>query len=285
MIREQIMMRYDALPKMQKKVADFILENPTRAAVMTTTKLGAAIGVSDTTVIRLAYALGYEGFMQFQKRIREDMLAQPERIISEATIDTDHLNEYQRVLTEEIQLLSNMRSNLSNLEQLQVAARHIAAADRVMIFGYYGEHTVAYQLYFMLDALRPYVSYYRENSTGFREIAELNSHSAIISVLYHPYCPGTLELMEQVKKKDPYMITITDSAFSKGAQMSDCTIEIPIIGDAETHINSMTTVTAYINLLARAVKECSRDAVLRRVQTVQSQLVQPKTRYLHLKSY
>ena len=246
MIREQIMMRYDALPKMQKKVADFILENPTRAAVMTTTKLGAAIGVSDTTVIRLAYALGYEGFMQFQKRIREDMLAQPEHIISEATIDTDHLNEYQRVLTEEIQLLSNMRSNLSNLKQLQVAAHHIAAADRVMIFGYYGEHTVAYQLYLILEALRPNVSYYRENSIGFREIAELNSRSAIISVLYHPYCPGTLELMEQVKKKTPYMITITDSAFSKGAQMSDCTIEIPIIGDAETHINSMTTVTAYI---------------------------------------
>lgn len=78
MIREQIVMRYDALPKMQKKVADFILENPTRAAVMTTTKLSAAIGVSDTTVIRLAYALGYESFMQFQKQIREDMLAQPD---------------------------------------------------------------------------------------------------------------------------------------------------------------------------------------------------------------
>ena len=137
----------------------------------------------------------------------------------------------------------------------------------------------------MLDTVRPYVSYYRENSEGFREIAELNSHSAVVSVLYHPYCPGTLELMEQVRKKEPYMITITDSAFSKGAQLSDCTIEIPIIGDAETHINSMTTVTAYINLLTRAVKECSRDAVLRRVQTVQSQLIQPKTRYLHLKSY
>lgn len=285
MIREQILMHYDALPKMQRKVADFILENPTRAAVMTMTKLGAAIGVSDTTVIRLTYALGYEGFMQFQKQIREDMLAQSEHIISEASIDEDDLNEYQRVLTEEIRLLSNMRSSLNNLEQIQVAARHIVTADRVMIFGYYGEHTVAYQLYLILEALRPNVSYYRENSIGFREIAELNSRSAIISVLYHPYCPGTLELMEQVKKKAPYMITITDSAFSKGAQMSDCTIEIPIIGDAETHINSMTTVTAYINLLARAVKECSRDAVLQRVQTVQSQLVQPKTRYFHLKSY
>ena len=52
--------------------------------------------------------------------------------------------------------------------------------------GNYGEHTVSYELYMMLDAIRANVHYYRENNVGYREIAELNPRSVVISVATHP---------------------------------------------------------------------------------------------------
>ena len=63
-----------AYPKMSKghrKIADFILSRYDRAAFMTASRLGSTAGVSESTVVRFATVLGYEGYPEMQKALRD----------------------------------------------------------------------------------------------------------------------------------------------------------------------------------------------------------------------
>lgn len=277
----QIRNQYAKLSKAQKKVADYILQNMEQAAMKTTVRIGGEAGVSETTVIRLAYTLGYDSFSAFQKQLREDVLERSKSCNLEEKGDQ---NPYQKMLSRQAALLLEMRDRRVDFDQLQNIAMRIADADHVMVFGYYGEHTVAYQLYFMLDSLRPNVHYYRENNIGFRQIAELNPRSVVISTIFPPYSPGTLGLMRETREKGPYMITVTDSYQSPAAQFSDDVVAFPLEKDPDTGINCMAPATAYFFLLMNAVKDCNKEEALYRIRNVQSQLVQPEIPLLRMDS-
>ena len=274
----KIQERYDELSKAQRKVADYIAEHLEFAAMKTTVKISQAAGVSETTVIRLAYSLGYDSFSAFQNQIQEDVL---DNNRSRHIENQGEQNEYQKLLSREATRLLDLRDRMADLGQLRDLAARIAAADHVMVFGYYGEHTAAYQLFFMLDTIRPNVYYYRENNVGFREMAELNPRSVVIAVSFRPYAPGTLELVQQSKSKGPYLIAITDSILSPVGQLSDEVVTVSLERDPETGINSMAPVLAYCQMLIMAVKDANREEALYRVKNVQSQLVQPGALTLH----
>lgn len=271
---EQLRSSYTSLSKSQKKVADYLFRNLESAAMLTTVKIAIAAGVSETTVIRLAYALGYDSFKAMQKQMRSDLLAW-RRV--ESLEEQGQQNEYQKMLSREISLLMQMRDGAICFDQLQNIAARIAMADHVMVFGYYGEHTAAYQLYFLLDAIRPNVHYFRENNVGLRELAELNPKSVVIAMAFRPYCPGTLGLVEQSRDKGPYVVGITDSALSPLARLSDETVVLSVAQDPETKLNGMASAMAYGQVLMAAVKNCIREEALYRVRNVQNWLVQPGT--------
>lgn len=279
LVCSQIKKNYPDLSKSQKKVADYVVDHLEQAAMYTTVKISMEADVSETTVIRFARALGYESFSAFQKQLRMDVL---ERSKDWDLAKSGEQNHFQRILSRQASLLLEMRDRQIDFEQLQRIAEHIATADHVMVFGYYGEHTVAYQLYFMLDSIRPNVHYYRENSIGFRQMTELNLRSAVISVTFAPYCPGTLELMQETRERKPYMITITDSHETPAAKLSDDVVVFPLERDPETGINCMVPATAYCFLLMHAVKDCNKEEVLYRIKNVPSQLVQPEMPLLRM---
>ena len=63
--------KYSKFSKGQKKLADFIREDYDKAAFLTAAKMGEEVGVSESTVVRFAMALGYEGYPGFQKALEE----------------------------------------------------------------------------------------------------------------------------------------------------------------------------------------------------------------------
>lgn len=62
---------YKTLSKGQKQLAAYITENYDRAAFITASKMGRIVGVSESTVVRFAYALGYDGYPELQKSLQE----------------------------------------------------------------------------------------------------------------------------------------------------------------------------------------------------------------------
>ena len=67
----QIRERYAKLSKGQKLLADYIMENYDKAVFLTASRLGKTVGVSESTVVRFATQLGYEGYPEFQRALEE----------------------------------------------------------------------------------------------------------------------------------------------------------------------------------------------------------------------
>ena len=73
----EIEKRMPGFSKSQKYIAKYITEHYEKAAFMTAAKLGAAVGVSESTVVRFADEMGFDGYPEMQKALRTQALMQP----------------------------------------------------------------------------------------------------------------------------------------------------------------------------------------------------------------
>lgn len=64
--------------KGQKQIARFILEHYDKAAFMTASRLGVTVGVSESTVVRFATELGYDGYPHLQRALQEMIRNKPD---------------------------------------------------------------------------------------------------------------------------------------------------------------------------------------------------------------
>ncbi|MDN5352220.1 MAG: hypothetical protein PWQ12_1140, partial [Clostridiales bacterium] len=67
----RIRQQYLTLSKSHKKIADYILQNYDKVAFMTAATLGKNVDISESTVVRFAGSLGYEGYPELQRELQE----------------------------------------------------------------------------------------------------------------------------------------------------------------------------------------------------------------------
>lgn len=70
---EMIREKYDQIFMAEKKVADFVLENPERTVNANVSELANLSGVSDATVIRFCKRIGFQGHYQFRITLSRDL--------------------------------------------------------------------------------------------------------------------------------------------------------------------------------------------------------------------
>lgn len=110
--------RMESFSRGQKRIADYILMNYDKAAFMTAGHLGRKAQVSESTVVRFASQLGYEGYPNMQRALQElvrGRLTSLQRI----QVSRDQMQE-QDVLTGVMQ--RDMNSIHTAIEQLDRAA-------------------------------------------------------------------------------------------------------------------------------------------------------------------
>ena len=106
-VADRISGQYAGMSKNQKAIAEFILEHMDQAVFMTAAKLGEALGISESTVVRFAARIGYAGYPEFQKALEERVRG---RLNSIREIDAKYGNSSQSEL-----LTSVMTADLEKL--------------------------------------------------------------------------------------------------------------------------------------------------------------------------
>ena len=122
--------------KGQRLIAKYILEYYDKAAFMTANKLGKTVGVSESTVVRFAVELGYDGYPKMQKALQEMVL---NRLTSVQRIEVanDRIGDQDvvsMVLQSDIEKLRQTEETLSR-EDFSAAVNAILGAKRVFILG------------------------------------------------------------------------------------------------------------------------------------------------------
>lgn len=207
----------------QRKVADYVLKNPAEVAFLTTEQLASNIGVSVASIMRLAYAVGYSGYAQFQKDLQEMLrkqVAPPNRL--EENIKKIDKNKLL-IACAEIQI-ANINKTVTFLtdEAIDKALSLVFNAKTLYVIGVRGSHTIAHYLYEGMNRLGVDCQLLIPDTGRLQSVlAKMSPDDLVIAISLPRYARRTLEIVRVAKSKGAKLLSITDGYSSPLALVSD----------------------------------------------------------------
>lgn len=211
---------YPSMHEAEKKVADFLLEQPEVAVRLTVSKIAERTGVAESSIVRFCQRIGLNGFAQLKINIARN-LKKPEHLIFEA-IEKDDNNQTvtSKVFTSSIQALTDSLKTL-DIDQLNKAVDALMAARHIEFYGVGSSAPIA------MDA------YYRFMRIGFKAYAAtdphvsrvsasmLDSQSVAVGISHTGRTKDTIRALEIARERGARIICITSYQNSPITRLAD----------------------------------------------------------------
>ncbi|WP_174614573.1 MurR/RpiR family transcriptional regulator [Virgibacillus ihumii] len=232
--QEKIDRHYSQLTSGLKKVASYLLEEPTAFAANSAKKIGESIGVSETMVVRLCIALGYSGYSELQQEVREYVFEQKRIFNNYKLNDNNPGNSLHQLVMHYDQVNIQKASSDVHEEDFQKTIRALAYSERIIVSGLRYTFSMAHWLTYALrsiglnaDLFRPDLDTHMEQGT---------KANVLVVFSFHAYSVETLLLAEEAKKRGWLIIGFTDSRIAPISEYADIlyTIHFPDLKNSET---------------------------------------------------
>ena len=257
--------RLSSFSKGQRVIARFILENYDKAAFMTASRLGNAVGVSESTVVRFAAELGYRGYPGMKKALQEVVrtrLTSVERM-KQAETSMDTRDVLRDVLRADIH---NLQATLDEIDQpgFDHAVELIRSAKNVYIVGMRTSTTLARFLWLYLNVLRENVFVIQDTAAAevYEQLMRVKEGDLVIGVCFPRYSNRTVNVMGFARERGAATLGITDSVTSPLNESS--TVCLYAKSEMVSFLDSLVAPMGLINALIVAVGAQDRE---RTVQT------------------
>ena len=240
--------------KSQKKIAEYITAHYDTAAFMTAAKLGKVVNVSESTVVRFASELGYEGYPEFQRALQELIKTrltsvQKVEIISSKIGYKDVLRE---VINSDIDKLRRTLDTISG-ESFENAVDMIANARTVYIMGARTCSSIASFIGVYLNLILNDVRIVNANSASdvFEQMYRINSEDVLIAISYPRYSLRTFNGVKFAAERNAKVIAITDSKVSPIVKAATCSLIARC--DMSNFVDSLVAPLSLVNALIVAL--------------------------------
>ena len=252
--------KYQHMSKGYKRIAGYIVQNYDKAAFMTANRLGERAGVSESTVVRFADSLGYDGYPQLQKAIQEmirNKLTTVQMIEMSAEMKEDEV--LGKVLKADME---NIRETLSEISPtvFEQAVSAVLGANKVYIMGMRSaaplSQFLGYYFDFMLNSVRTVNS---GISDVFEQIIHIGKGDCFIGISFPRYSNRTLEAMRFAKSRGAACLAITDSAASPLADHAD--VVLTARSDMASLVDSLCAPFSLVNALIVAIALRKKDSI------------------------
>ncbi len=258
------------MSKGQKAIAAFILSNYDQAAYLTAASIGETVGVSESTVVRFAMELGFEGFPHFQKALKEELkvkltavqrlhasgrLAGSEDILGSVLLaDSDRLRR---------------ASESADRDRFRKAVEIILSARRIFIVGVRSSSPLAsfmaYYFNYIFDDVRLL------NPTGasdmFEQIMPAGHGDVVIGISFPRYSKRTIDAMSYSRGNGAAVVAITDKDGTPVSQAADCLLLAP--SDMMSFVDSMTAPMSVVTALIVALGMKQKDRVSQNLEKLE----------------
>ncbi len=248
--------------KGQKLIARYILDNYDKAAFMTAGKLGQTVGVSESTVVRFASELGYEGYPEMRKAIQEmirSRLTSVQRIEVAKELMNDE-NVLESVLCSDMEKLQ-ITLDECDKESFAAAVDSILNAKHIYIVGMRSSTCLANFMGFYLNLLLENVHIIQDTTVSevYEQIIRIKEGDVFIGISYPRYSSRTVKAMKFAKSTGAKVIGITDGMSSPFVNVSD--ILLFAKSDMVSFLDSLVAPLSLINALIVSVGSKSKENV------------------------
>ena len=242
------------LSKSHNKIASYIMDHYDTAVFMTAATLGKEIGISESTVVRFAAGLGYDGYPKFQKALEEWVKSKWNSL---QQMGAKYGNSSQsEILTSVIRAdMEKMEDTIHNLDPaaFETAVSSILEAKHVYVIGLRSCEPLASFLSFYLSMIRGDVMQLKTTSTTelFEQMIRVSDEDVVIGISFPRYSMRTLKAMEFANDRNAKVITITDSVHSPMNLYSSCNLLAR--SDMVSIVDSLVAPLSVINALVVAL--------------------------------
>lgn len=261
-----------AFSKGQKLIASYILDHYEKAAYMTASKLGNLVGVSESTVVRFANELGFEGYPEFQHSLQElirNMLTSIQRIevTNDLIGDGDVLD---KVLISDAERIKHTLESV-NRQSFNEAVDKIVSANNIYIIGVRSSSSLAGFLHFNLRMVFDNIRFVQSTSGSdmFEQIMHLRPDDTMIAVSFPRYSQRIINAVEYAHEVGANVIAITDSEMSPMAPYADelLTAESDMVSYVDSLVAPLSIINAIIVAVSRKCPDKFRDQ-LRKLENI-----------------
>jgi DNA-binding MurR/RpiR family transcriptional regulator len=268
--------KYNKLSPGQKKVAEYLIHKLDESAFNTAAQIGRKVEVSETTVIRLSYVLGFNGFSEMQASIQQRMLNHNHNSFSSGTQDVNDDKGPRSLFVETLEHhISSLHQALHQLNEAELwrVIQSLIDADRVLIVGMRASYAAAQWFSFQLHTLRDHVSLCETTGEIYEQLGDLTERSVVFVISLPRYSKATLHIAECVKSQGIPLICLTDRLLSPIGRIADLTLTTE--ENVEATAPSITPVISLLDLIIAGISMKDRQ----RVQARQQQLEELYSKY------
>jgi len=261
---------YKKFSKGQKKIAEYVRTEYDKAVFLTAAKLGEVVGVSESTVVRFASQLGYEGYPSFQKALEElvrNKLNSIQRMeVAYGRISRSEILE--TVLQSDIEKIKLTLSSMDK-EAFETAVDTILGSKRIYVVGIRSCAPLANFLSFYLNLVCENVTSVHTNSASeiFEQLLRIDDQDVIIGISFPRYSMRTLKALEFASNRKAKVITLTDSVHSPMNLYSSCNLIAR--SDMASIVDSLVAPLSVINALVVAICMKKQNEVVSTLETLE----------------
>lgn len=269
-ILTEIQDNMNTFSKGQKRIANFILESYDKAAFMTASKLGKKVGVSESTVVRFAAELGYEGYPDMQRSLQK-MIRNRLTAVQRIEVTNDRIGDQDLLSTVLQSDMEKIRLTLEELdrESFEHAVDAIVSAHRIYIMGVRSSAAIATFMSFNFNLIFDNVIQVSANTASevFESLLRVGEGDVVIGISFPRYSSRTVHAMNFARDRGATTIAITDSEASPLAPISTYTLKAR--SDMASFVDSLVAPLSLVNALLVAVSRKKNDDLAHTFQTLE----------------
>jgi len=268
---KRIKVHYNQLSKGQKLLADYITNHYEKAVFLTAAKLGTIVGVSESTVVRFANELGYDGYPKLQRALEElvkNKLTSIQRVnVTSDRIDKDQILKH--VLHADMEKIKVTLEELDN-DHFNKAIDYIMEAKTIYIVGVRSSASLAGFLGFYFNLMFDNVKLIHTNSVSemFEQIHRISEEDVMIGISFPRYSKRTLKAMEYAKSRKGKVLAITDSPISPMVQFSD--VSLVARSEMVSFVDSLVAPLSLINAIIVALSMRKKDTIVESLERLEN---------------
>ncbi len=267
---QEIQQQYGSLSKKHKRIADFVTNHYEKAAFMTAAALGEQISVSESTVVRFAAELGFQGYPDFQKHLQE-MVKKRLTSVQRMEVSDSRLGDGDMVdsaMNSDMEAIRATREVVSRAD-FSASVDALQGARCIYIIGMRSSASLASFAAFYLNLIyeRVYLVNTSSASEVFEQIYRIQKQDVCLAISFPRYSKQTVQALHYIAEQGAAIIALTDSPDAPIAAFARHLLIAK--SNMVSFLDSLSAPLSLLNALIAAAAKRRQEAVRQNLETLE----------------
>ncbi len=254
-MKELILSKYNKIPKKQKNLADYFLENLDAIPFLNIYEISEATQYSVASIVRFTQHLGFKGYSEFKSEVTKSLQKSLKKLEMFPTIKAEQLKEHTLVAVAN-QDIKNINETLQLINKgiFDKVINLILQSERVFTMGLGISYLLSQILSYQLNQVGVDASFFRNDTSSFYDqILFATNRDLIIAFSFPPYSIDTIEAAKFAKERKISVVSITNKTSSPITFHSKYSLVVK--SENMLFTNSFSAISVLINAIAT---ECAK---------------------------